>query len=156
MYSENMLWNQHDTRGSGRMAKTITEPRRKIKMDWKDRLFHTINYTAFILFALICFLHLIFSIRTHSVPPDSSRHLQQLPPQRHPAAHCLSVASEWRRGLFSKSVSAPAFHHLNCFAVSLACAISSTLYEITSSRPSASAFCFIRLQICSNSASSFA
>lgn len=37
------------------MAKTITEPRRKIKMDWKDRLFHTINYTAFILFALICF-----------------------------------------------------------------------------------------------------
>lgn len=55
MYSENMLWNQHDTRGSGRMAKTITEPRRKIKMDWKDRLFHTINYTAFILFALICF-----------------------------------------------------------------------------------------------------
>ena len=33
MYSENMLWNQHDTRGSGRMAKTITEPRRKIKMD---------------------------------------------------------------------------------------------------------------------------
>lgn len=50
-----MLWNQHDTRGSGRMAKTITEPRRKIKMDWKDRLFHTINYTAFILFALICF-----------------------------------------------------------------------------------------------------
>ena len=24
-------------------------------MDWKDRLFHTINYTAFILFALICF-----------------------------------------------------------------------------------------------------
>ena len=50
------------------MAKTITEPRRKIKMDWKDRLFHTINYTAFILFALICFLSLLLSVYFYNQP----------------------------------------------------------------------------------------
>lgn len=38
------------------MTKTKAEhTRNKIKMDWKDKLFHVINYTVFIFFALLCF-----------------------------------------------------------------------------------------------------